>query len=272
MKTKILILGILVAFVTNTLFSQSLESQLKIIFGDMLQDSKYKEARIIGKALSTSGNMNYNMEMIQAQNKKEITINLPQNTYMGQNNQLMPNAGYKWANPSNPADYNVLPLSSNSYSTLPPYNLDYLKKCWKMGDKSTLKFLFTYNWFSDINGDQIWDLSEFNNIKRTFYLGERIEFVFGFSSINYDYYKLNVKKYIETLNFTMQLFNAANGESIVNSRFYSTFESNVFKLHRENLGNSLPAGKYLIAVSMNSQGKLKPRAITVLREYFEVIE
>jgi hypothetical protein len=246
----------------------------------MLQESKYKEARIIGKALSTSGNMKYNMELIQAQNNQTLNINLPPNTSLGQNNQVVPNQGYQWTNPSNPSDLRVIPLGVN-YATLPPYDLNYLQREYGVFQGkwvnlgSTLNVLFTYNWVSDINGDGSLVFNEFNNIKRTFKIGEPIGFAFKFIA-KCGTVIVSKKDIGDNISFLIQIFNNSNGELIASKGYsfhdgggYVRFENRVI---HESLGKDFAPGKYLIAVSITSSDRINSHTITSLREYFEVIE
>lgn len=271
MKNILIVLGFLFVHSTNSLFAQSLESQLKIIFGDILQENKHKAARVIGRALSTSGNMNYNMELIKAQNTREVTINLPPNTYIGPDNKIYPNQGFQWTNPTKTDDYSVDILSLSRRPSLPPYDMSLIESDWVKKNITTLNFIFTYNWYSDFNNDQHAELSEFNNIKRSFYLGETIEFLFGFTSISSNP-ATGMGWRSAKLHFIVQLFNAATGELIVKQEFDETIPGDKMLMKQMTLGNYLPSGKYLVVVSMSSEKKLKPKAKNLLKEYFEVIE
>jgi hypothetical protein len=276
---KLFLLVLFFLFVlASKVFSQSLGSQLKMIFGDALTTyGKNDFSRFIGKSLSTSGNMQHNMELIQAQNNQTLNINLPPNTYIGQNNQVLPNQGYQWANPSNSSDYSVMPL--NNYSTLPSYDLYDLQNrynktqgYWVMLG-TTLNVLFTYNWVSDINGDGVFTLNEFNNIKRTFRVGEPISFAFEFLSQCGKRFSKDVG---DNVSFLMQIFNNSDGKLIAKGTYSfhdgggSLRSDN--KLYMEPLGNSLPPGIYLISISISSSDRLTKNTIKSLSEYFEVIE
>jgi hypothetical protein len=273
---SIVLFGLL--FLTENLSSQSLGSQLKIIFGDALTTyGKNDFSRFVGKSLSTSGNMQYNMEMIKAQSNQTLNINLPPNTYMSQNNQVLPNQGYQWANPSNSSDYSVMPL--NSYATLPPYDLYDLQNRYNKTQGAwvflgtTLSTLFTYNWVSDINGNGILTLNEFNNIKRTFRVGETVSFAFEFIA---QCGKRFSKDIGDNVSFLMQIFNNLNGNLIAKGT-YSFHDGggplrSENKFYSESLGNSLPPGIYLISVSISFSDRLTRHTITSLSEYFEVIE
>lgn len=306
MKTKIFLLVILVTFVTNVAFSQSLGSQLKIIFGDALTEyGKNDFSRFLGKALSTSGNMNYNMELINAQNKQEITINLPPNTSLGQNNQVIPNPGYQWTNPNNSSDFGVVQIDNypvqpigvtpiNNYSvqplygssTLPPYDLNYLQsKYAQLQDNatnlttllnigSTLNVLFTYNWVSDINGDGKFVLDEFNNIKRSFKVGEQIGFAFEFvARCGTNSFGKDIG---DNLSLLIQIFDNTNGELIAKGNYSFHEGSGPVRFSNrvlwEYLGNYFPLGQYLISVSIISSDRLTPYSVTSLKEPFEVIK
>jgi hypothetical protein len=290
MKIKIIVIGILVVFATNLTLSQSLESQLKIIFGDALSTyGKNDFSRFVGKALSTSGNMKYNMELINAQNKQELTINLPPNTSLVADNQVVPKQGYQWAIPSNGANYDVIPvqpiLPGGNSSILQPYNLAYLGKEYDQFQEnvadlstllnvgSTLNVLFTYNWVSDLDGNGALSFLEYNNIKRTFQIGEPICLAFeylvrcGTNNLGVDLG--------DNVFFKIQIFNNANGLLIAEKQYYShNNEGNVRfenKVYPECLGNSIPVGKYLISVSITSSNRLTPYTKTSLKEYFDVI-
>jgi len=281
MKTRNLFLLGLATLITNVLLSQSLESQLKIIFGDALSTyGKSDFSRFLGKALSTSGNMNYNMEMIKAQNNQTITINLPPNTYLGPNHEVLPNSGYQWANPSNPTDFGVLPLPTYSNATLPPYDFNYLQANFSKGfndsfnkSSSTLNVLFTYNWQSDFNGDGLINLSEFNNIKRTFYKGEPVSFAFNFAV---RCGRSLVKDWADKVSFLMQIFEGATGKLIAKEDYNYYDDTGHYRyenrVYYRSLGNCLPVGKYLIAVSITSQDHATRKTIQLLKEYFEIID
>lgn len=285
MKKSILTLSILVAFATNVLLSQSLKSQLKVIFGDVLSTyGKNDVSRVMGKALSTSGNMNYNMEMIQAQNKQELTINLPPNTSIGQNNQVLPNPGYQWANPSSPSDYSVMPLSAmsaGSYPTLSPYDLASLEKDfeifpnvgWYKDIYNSLTVLFTYNWTLNTQ-EGGWRFSDFQNPKRTFHVGEPIEFAYGFIARTGS--TRSGKSEADEIVILLQIFNSLTGEPI--AKEYFNFYDNLgpvrylTKIKRNPLGNSLPVGKYLISVNIDAASRLNPRSTISIKDQFEVIQ
>jgi len=285
MKKVFLTLTILVAFATNFLFSQSLESQLKIIFGDALSTfGKTEFSRFVGKSLSTSGNMQYTMEMIRAQNNQTLNINLPPNTYLGPSNQVMPNQGYQWANPSNPADYTVMPVSARSYPTLSPYDLNYLWKLFDGGpykrgihteyNPSSLITLFTCNWAYDINGNNSFEFEEFTNVKRTFYTGEPICYAFSF--VSREGSRSSGKDLGDELFFIIQLFERTTGKLIVKKNFQYHNSQGKFKHvnmnYHEFLGNYLPVGQYMVTVNLNLRSLAEGRTQTSLREYFEVLE
>jgi hypothetical protein len=285
MKTKAFFIAILVVFTTNFLSSQSLQSQLKLIFGDALSTfGKSDFLRFAGKSLSTSGNMQYNIELIKAQNNQTLNINMPPNTYLGPNNQVLPNQGYQWANPSNLNDYSVAPLSSSSYPSLPLYDLNYLNRKFdynpihdplsSINHPSTLNILFTYNWYNDLNGNGYVDLPDFNNIKRTFYVGEPVSYCFSFVVRSGS--KRSGEDMGDAITFLIQIFNATTGEPIIkkdlsyhNVLGLPRHEGEVYK---ESLGNYFPSGKYMITVNITSINRFKNGIIGTLREYFEVLE
>lgn len=275
MKRIICFLSLVAFFATGNAFSQespNLETQLKVIFGDFLQGTKYKELRAIGRGLSLSGEMNFEMERIKAQNTYTIN-NPPPNTYVGPDNQLYPQQGYQWRNVSNPQDYSVIPIYTGNYATLPPYNMADITRNWYLVGFTTLKCLFVYNWYSDLNQNGAMDFSEFNGIKRTFQFGEKIELAFGFVSNTMKSGGIYFKVPYNTLTFMIQLFNAADGEIIISHQVQGYYKGDNLYLYKEVLGNYLPPGKYLVSVAITSSEKgLKYKSVTMLKDYFEVIE
>jgi len=125
MIMKKIILSFLTHLVIITLtFSQSPGSILRKIGGQLLQDlSKKDEWKAIGKAIETAGEMTYEIEKINALNKKEITIK----TNLDNTNRVYPVEGYKWKNPEIKNDYSVAKITNvnkKSYST----SLEWLEK------------------------------------------------------------------------------------------------------------------------------------------------
>jgi hypothetical protein len=122
MKKLVLLSAILVAAIVAK--GQSVKSQALIIAGDMLQENgANKFSRVLGKALSTSGEMQYNIEQIDKLNTTtrnvNITYNYP-NTFLNSDNQLAPSTGYEWVYPNDPNNFEVrrkasYPLEENSY-------------------------------------------------------------------------------------------------------------------------------------------------------------
>lgn len=171
--------------------AQSLESQLKIIGGDLLLNSQNKLARTIGKALSTSGAMQYEIERAEAGRNQ---ISVEQNNFpmeylvLSEDGRYFPTQGYEWADPNNAADFRLRKIGSlESRASLPPFNMNKLVTEWNNLAKS--KFIstgrdnntgigtvFTCNWYRDFNGDGL-SLNEFKGKKRTFNKDEKIEIV-----------------------------------------------------------------------------------------------
>ena len=171
--------------------AQSLESQLKIIGGDLLSNSQNKLARTIGKGLSTSGAMQYEIERAQAGRNQ---ISIEQNNFpmeyliLSEDGKYFPAQGYEWANPSNTEDFRLRKAGSlESRAILPAFNKERLITEWNNLAKS--KFIttgrdnntgigtvFTCNWYKDFNGNGF-TFDEFEGIKRTFNKNEKIEIV-----------------------------------------------------------------------------------------------
>jgi len=101
---KKVIIGFLTITLHSMTFSQSDESLLLKIGGQLIQDlSNKKEWSAIGKAIETAGDMTYEIEKINALNNRRITIiTNPDNT-----KKVYPANGYKWRNPSINNDYTV---------------------------------------------------------------------------------------------------------------------------------------------------------------------
>jgi hypothetical protein len=260
MKTKIIVLCIVFLGTNKLVLSQSLESQLKLVFGDALSTyEKNDPSRILGKPLSTSSNMKYNMELIQAQNSYYLTLYILANTHLDENNLLVPNPGFQWINPNDPSDFRL--ASSGSSVTLPPYDLTYLNRAF---NRSKFGPLFTYNWCADINANNLTDFSDFSGIKRTFNLKEPICFAFTIICKEGSY--RSGREYAAKKKVTIQIFNNANGNIIgkEETEFYHPEGRPRLqgRVYYECLGNFLPVGKYLISVS----------GFESLKEYFEVIE
>lgn len=171
--------------------AQSLESQLKIIGGDLLLDSKNKFARTIGKGLSTSGVMQYEIERAEA-GRNQISVeqnNFPKEyLILSEDGKYFPTQGYEWANPNNAEDFRLRKvISLESRATLHPFNKERLMMEWSnlarskfistgRDDNTGIGTVFTCNWYKDFNGDGL-SFNEFEGMKRTFNKNEKIEIV-----------------------------------------------------------------------------------------------
>jgi hypothetical protein len=287
MKTKVFILMILlVAFATNIVSSQSVASQAKIIIGDLLKDNNNKGMRIIGQALTTSGEMQYTMELINAQNKQEITINLPPNTYLNSNNQVLPSSGYQWVNPNDVSDLRVAPVNNSSvnYGTLPPYDLADLQRRYMTAQGAwinlgnTLLTLFTYNWVSDLNNNGSFELDEFQGKKRTFHYGEQIYAAFSFIAAcgSKGYFITDGKDVGDVVLYSIQVLDASNG-NVVKQDLYRFHQGEGYRrsanlIYSFSFGNNFPVGVYMITVNLAQANKVTAHTVKSLTEYFEVIE
>lgn len=178
-------LGILLGLTFGNLETkaQSLESQLKVIGGDLLSNSQSQLARTIGKALSTSGTMQYEIERAEAGRNQ---INIEQNNFpeeylvLSEDGKYSPTQGYEWANPDDATDFILRKISSlESRASLAPFDMGKLESEYnkRIGHFATgIETVFTCNWYKDFNGDGL-SLDEFKGIKRTFNKDEKIEIV-----------------------------------------------------------------------------------------------
>lgn len=145
------ILGILLVFLISCIFPQSLETQLKVIFGDFLQTNKNKNVRTLGKAISISGQMEYEFEKIKTESESTVNYNIKSGNPSSSTNPiysklpinvifndgvLVPIAGYEWVNPTNPNDYKVKDIQIN---TLMPYSIDTLESKWNNGFRKKIE-------------------------------------------------------------------------------------------------------------------------------------
>jgi hypothetical protein len=260
----------------NSLYSQSLESQLKIFFGSELQNSKTRELRFIGKALSLSGNMQNEFERIREQNTTTSTQNINlntnyPNTYRGSDGNIYPSEGYRWENPAATSDYRVVRVSR--VATLPQYNMGKLKKdYYRCGsnDYAILTGSFTYNWWNDLNNDGFSDFTEYSGVKKSFVEGEVISLHFG-----YNVYCNYCKGGRINVSINIKVFTSNDGRLIAEEKFnqmYFREISSKGKIIDIPLG-TLPAGKYIYAISMHVTGdKSRDNRDSFLRDEFEVLE
>jgi hypothetical protein len=331
MKAKILILGILVAFVTSIAFSQNnltkngtLETVGAGVIDFLLSNPKTANRlnatqetalNTLGDVLRIFGERKHQVNVanagrdqivINANDGRQITVVMDTrgNMYLLKDGVIYPlaqslvnQAEDYTSNPleyvnENSSDFGVAPANNSSIqppyasSTLPAYDLNYLQNEYSRFQESvenltallkvgsTLNVLFTYNWVSNINGDGKFTFNEFNDIKRTFKVGEPVCLAFEFvarcgtNSLG--------KDIGDNVSFLLQIFNNLNGELIGKKDYFFhnprgdvRFEN---KLFLESLGNSFPIGKYLISVSITSSNRLTAYTKTFLKEYFEVIE
>lgn len=253
MKKFILILSLFVVSNGNC-FSQSLESQLKVIFGDVLSThGKNKFSRTLGRALQTSGTMQYEMEKIRENN----------NLYITSENIVHPKPGYAWANPNDNTDFRVRKIYSEP--TLIPYDLNKKRKEFqKYYISTTLEQIFLYKWEDDFNENNSYSFSEFQGIKRSFIQGEEIKLFLG--------YTLCAQ---ENVSFTIKVYFADDGKLIAKEKknvFFNHENKSKFvsRMLRIRLGKLAP-GKYMVTVNMNSSDKIDRRAKTFLKDHFEVL-
>jgi hypothetical protein len=114
---KLVLLSLVVA-IAIVARGQSKISQTKIILGDALQEYGANNfSKILGKALSTSGNMQAQMEQINASNTTTRNLNINHanvpNTYISKENKLMPDEGYAWKYPNDPNNFEVVKTEIN---------------------------------------------------------------------------------------------------------------------------------------------------------------
>lgn len=268
-------------FFISISFSQSLETQLKIIFGDLLSASSNKNVRTLGKVLSTSGSMEYEFEKIKANN--EMTINYNINS----NGVATPNSGYEWVNHNNPNDFTVRKsiYSSNSglnRPSLSPFDMTLLRKKFNK-DKTGIDVAFTYNWADDINKDGALGLDEFFGIKRTFNKNEKIVIGYNWGIIFYLAKIRKLKKHYKNggdvgIVITTTLYNKTDGQKLVESDYTKFFNEYTYSVNRwnwESLGSgNLPAGQYMYVITMKLpsflEEQIHTKKLTEI-EYFEVL-
>lgn len=295
MKAKILILGILFAFATGNILPQNNLSKTGAI-----ETASAEAINFLLTCPKTANEMNSTQEaalttlrtvlQIFGQRKHEVNVanvgkdqiiinsndgrqvtvvmDTQGNMYLLQNGVIYPIA-QSLVNQAK----NETPISANSYATLQPYDLNTLQNEFLgLCKMTTLKKIITFNWYKDFNGDGLMDFSEYENIKRTFRVREQISVSFSWAVWDYE----------GDLSLTVQIFNDINGTIIVKegiNEHYRLKKSQDVRVCVQSLrdylpiGEYLPAGKYVIIVTM----KIPPEGIssiatTMLKEYFEIIE
>ncbi len=97
---------------------QSLESQIKSVGGFLLSElSNKKEIRILGDAIRKSGEMQFEIERIKAQNTRynSFSINYP-NRVITKDGEIFPKKGYEWKNPEISDNYEVKKIESANFN------------------------------------------------------------------------------------------------------------------------------------------------------------
>ncbi len=272
--------------------SQSLESQLKVIGGDLLSNSQNEFTRTIGKTLSTLGMMQYEIERAEAGSDK---ITIEQNNFpkeyliLSKDGKYFPAQGYEWINPSDVLDFRLRKMGSlESRASLAPFNMNQLTAEWnsiikikrpgsRSGRNTGIGTVFTCNWYRDLDGNGI-SFNEFNGIKKSFNKNEKIEIVGVYGTRLWDVKK---KNFPVTSVVTFTLYRGEDGKFLGAEKKNNNYpftkntwlkRQTIIEAVTINPGNLNP-GKYIYNIKLDFPNQSKkfnfPRAKS---GEFEIIE
>ncbi len=226
--------------------AQSRETQLKIIGGELLQESPNKFSRKVGKILSTSGLMQYEMEKAKA---GSTNISVEQNNFpvehliQSEDGKYFPAPGYEWVDPENVGDPRLRKINSlESRATLASFDMRKLEEEYrKMQVASTGEGLyyytarmapmgvgsvFTCKWYRDFDEDGLsLKDNDFQGIKRTFGKEEKLEII-GFYGINL--VDVKRKKFPVTAVVTLELYRKEDGKFLGKEKREHVYEERPF--------------------------------------------
>ncbi len=274
---KLVFISVMVLLVLGT-SAQSVKTQAKIIAGEFLvENGANKFSRVLGKALTTSGEMEYTMEITTASNTSTQNINVTHNypnTHVLEvdgTRRVYPDEGYTWAN-EDPGDFNVIHTPVSVSHTLPEYtqnelvNFAYIpSNTFGVKDYATLGNIFMYNWYSDFNRDGLAQIDEFQGKKRSFVQGEEINFAFYIKMLSKDIPCINAKIYDASTGKVLKVETFQIRGNGYNNRFEKFVQG-------KNIGLELEPGQYLVVVNMGyASNTHKKLSITMIKERFEVL-
>jgi len=288
-------LGLLAGLTFTSLQSkaQSLESQLKILSGELLLHSQSDFARTLGKALSISGEMQHQIEVAEAGRDE---INIEQNNFpveylvRSEEGKYFPAQGYEWVNPNDATDFRLRKIGSlESRATLAPFDKYKIKLEWgaiaqvqgtftKNERDTGIGTIFTCNWYKDLDNDRHLSLAECQGVKRTFNKDEKIEIVGVYGMRLWDIKKKNFP--VESV-VTFSLYRGEDGKLLGEEKKKNTYtftkntwirDHTLIESTTINPGNLNP-GKYVYSIKLSFPNHSKrfnfPRAKS---GEFEIIE